>query len=552
MNKLDEFKSNVDENPLTSFDGRPVEENSESSSAYRSETENSWSCVYFYPISQRLSYAFNGLVFKIKIEHIAFNTTCYLKLIMSNSEVCRKLTYEQVSRLEQVVGSSFSVHGIGNYPTLTLKARELVVSVRDRLEEVGFTLKDIRINGSAASCIVGGDKCRTYNDLDILFNLSSVTFPETERTRHDRIKMAVLTSLVDFFPECTDRLRLNLENVGDAYLQKMVKVQNGHDSWSLMALRNCSGRNIELKFVDTMRRKYEFSIDSFQVIIDDFLTFVETSPVPMSKQFFPTVFVESVYGNFDAALHHLENNLIATNNPEEIRGGGLLKYCFLRACNFKDAEPSMTGLKKYMCSRFFIDFPDEIRQRMQLQNYLTNHFIDREDLKNPFLVQVLTVVQHNANCLPMHERCRTLNMIHEMACAFAQQMRPSYPKHPEFNIYDYQTKRSPSHMYGQFIPVTYPLFYATPVISQNISISWCLKRCDRTFQYLPAPSWPVVARILTQTAGVWGYSLYSIVSPFVYAFVDIFKQINTIQIQFEFVRSSFGRNANDQCIIFQH
>jgi len=37
------------------------------------------------------------------------------------------------------------------------------------------------------------------------------------------------------------------------------------DRWSLISLSNIVGRSVEIKFVVSMRRQYEFSIDSFQV-----------------------------------------------------------------------------------------------------------------------------------------------------------------------------------------------------------------------------------------------------------------------------------------------
>ena len=55
----------------------------------------------------------------------------------------------------------------------------------------------------------------------------------------------------------------------------------------------------------------------------------------MSQHFYPTVVAESVYGSFDVAINHLNRKLIATRNPEEIRGGGLLKYCNLVVRNFR-------------------------------------------------------------------------------------------------------------------------------------------------------------------------------------------------------------------------
>ena len=109
-------------------------------------------------------------------------------------------------------------------------------------------------------------------------------------------------------------------------MQKMVKVCNDSDRWSLISLSNNSGKNVELKFVDSLRRQFEFSVDSFQIKLDSLLLFYECSENPMTETFHPTIIGESVYGDFHEAFDHLCNKIIATRNPEEIRGGGLLKY----------------------------------------------------------------------------------------------------------------------------------------------------------------------------------------------------------------------------------
>lgn len=76
---------------------------------------------------------------------------------------------------------------------------------------------------------------------------------------------------------------------------------------------------------------------------------------------------------FFKALSHLNKRLIDTRNPEEIRGGGLLKYCYLLTRGYR-ATYDCRELEKYMCSRFFIDFPEINAQEAKLCAYLDNHF----------------------------------------------------------------------------------------------------------------------------------------------------------------------------------
>lgn len=198
----------------------------------------------------------------------------------------------------------------------------------------------------------------------------------------------------------------------------MVKVNSEGDCWSLISLGNSRGnKNVELKFVDSMKRPFEFSVDSFQIILDSLLLFYECSELPISENFYPTVIGESVYGDFQEALHHLLKKLIATRNPEEIRGGGLLKYCHLLVRKYRPAFPDkIKTLERYMCSRFFIDFPDINQQKCKLENYLWNHFIGPEEKsKYQYLLLLRNVVDDSTVCLMGHERRQTLQLIDDLA-----------------------------------------------------------------------------------------------------------------------------------------
>jgi len=49
------------------------------------------------------------------------------------------------------------IHGRGNFPTLHIKLSQLVQVVRDRLKAEDITVRDIRLNGGAASFILGNE-----------------------------------------------------------------------------------------------------------------------------------------------------------------------------------------------------------------------------------------------------------------------------------------------------------------------------------------------------------------------------------------------------------
>ncbi|XP_014246627.1 putative nucleotidyltransferase FAM46C isoform X2 [Cimex lectularius] len=351
------------------------------------------------------------------------------------------LSYEQVRRLNDLMDEVVSVHGRGNFPTLEVRLKDLVNVVRSKLEAdarsggAGLKVRDIRLNGGAASHVLATEST-PYNDLDLIFGV------ELSGGRNfDRVKTAVLSSLFDLLPEGVSRKRITTCSMKEAYVGKMVKVNHDGDRWSLISLGNSRGhRNVELKFVDSMKRPFEFSVDSFQIVLDSLLLFYECSELAIGENFYPTVVGESVYGDFQEALYHLHKKLIATRHPEEIRGGGLLKYCNLLVRSYKPAEPDhIKLLERYMCSRFFIDFPDIGQQRAKLENYLWNHFVggaEEEGLKYQYLTILHSVVEESTVCLMGHERRQTLCLIEDLACQVLCNEQSRYlAQHPPTIIY---------------------------------------------------------------------------------------------------------------------
>ncbi|XP_043086233.1 terminal nucleotidyltransferase 5Ab [Puntigrus tetrazona] len=321
------------------------------------------------------------------------------------------LNWEQVKRLDVILTESIPIHGKWNFPTLEMKPRDIVKVVRCRMEERKIHVREVRLNGSAASHVLHEDSGLGYKDLDLIFCADLKGEVEFQT-----VKDIVLDSLLDFLPEAVNKEKITPVTLKEAYVQKMVKVCNDSDRWSLISLSNNSGKNVELKFVDSLRRQFEFSVDSFQIRLDSLLLFYECSENPMAETFHPSIVGESVYGDFNVALDHLQRKLICTRNPEEIRGGGLLKYCHLLVRGFRAAsEAEMKLLERYMCSRFFIDFSDVAEQRRKLESYLQNHFVGLEDRKYEYLTTLYSVVNESTVCLMGHERRQTLSLITMLA-----------------------------------------------------------------------------------------------------------------------------------------
>eukprot|EP00494_Astrolonche_serrata_P032562 UN32831 len=102
---------------------------------------------------------------------------------------------------------------------------------------------------------------------------------------------------------------------------------------------------------------------------------------PLSESFpiiFPSVKVHCVYPDFDRALSDLTNKYIDLFKPEELRGGGLLKYCYLRCIKFKNHPDLKMGevINHYsnMVCRFLITANTPHSQYHTLKKYLNTHF----------------------------------------------------------------------------------------------------------------------------------------------------------------------------------
>jgi hypothetical protein len=128
----------------------------------------------------------------------------------------------------------------------------------------------------AASYVLTNDKSFSYSDIDFIFrcDLSSESVWTQIKTtvceclaRHISSTNSSTTSQLSFSPII----------IQAAYVEKVVRVINpsDNDSWALMSLCNVNGQNIELKFVDRMKRQFQFSVDSFQIQLDPLLDYYE-------------------------------------------------------------------------------------------------------------------------------------------------------------------------------------------------------------------------------------------------------------------------------------
>jgi hypothetical protein len=344
------------------------------------------------------------------------------------NESLNVLNWEQVKKLDDLLNYSTPIHGRGNFPTLNVTLKDFIRNLNSKLSNSDVFVKDIRINGGVASYILTNMTDYQYSDIDIIFYCTLI---EDNVNNFDKIKQCVFDCLLDYLPSQTKKDKISSIHLKEAYVMKMVKVCD-NDIWSLISLCNDDGQNIELKFVHKMKRQFQFSVDSFQIHLSSLLNYYDyqncnststTTSCDMNQNFYPKVVAESIYGKFIEAKYHLDNKLIATKSPEEIRGGGLLKYCNLKVRGYVPAdEYQMKNHEKYMCSRFFIDFNDIEAQKYMLITYIASHFKADFYLRYNYLIKLFEIVSKSTVCLMNHERRLTLELISQLADSYQTQI----------------------------------------------------------------------------------------------------------------------------------
>ena len=107
------------------------------------------------------------------------------------------LSYEQVCRLDKVMDEVVPIYGRGNFPTLQIRLKDLIQVVRAKLQTENVPIRDIRLNGGAASHVLE-PQSSSYNNLDLIFGVDL-----SNHRNFDKVRTAVLDSLLDFLPDIT-------------------------------------------------------------------------------------------------------------------------------------------------------------------------------------------------------------------------------------------------------------------------------------------------------------------------------------------------------------
>lgn len=114
--------------------------------------------------------------------------------------------------------------------------------------------------------------------------------------------------------------------------------------------------------------------------------------------FLPTAKAIVTFDTYERCLSHLNNNIIFIWRPEDIRGGGLLKYCDLTnqcyTLAFKQ-KLEKEVLECRMVVRFLMDFPNINDQHREIRKYIYAHFPRRTKNVESFLRVLLKIIQRS-------------------------------------------------------------------------------------------------------------------------------------------------------------
>ncbi len=334
---------------------------------------------------------------------------------MEDDRRFHKLTQEQVETLDQVLTEVIPIHGRGNFPTLEIKPKDIIHVVRDRLILKKIKVRDVRLNGSTASHVLVKENGTSYKDLDIIFG---VELPKPEDFQI--IKEVVLGCLLDFLPKGVNKDKITALTMKEAYVQKMVKVFTEHDRWSLISLSNNSGKNVELKFVNSLRRQFEFSVDSFQIILDSMLQSYldaerrkieewqedQDSTLAQSQVIQTALMDEPLLSSCDTGHHH-ENDIDMSCKSDDIQ-----TFCDSQCyCTTSQKEPSKYSEQeptletdKDVETEMVQTTPTPVSMEQASEHSVMVHVEENNELHENVSLQTETLLEVNTNETIMDSR----------------------------------------------------------------------------------------------------------------------------------------------------
>ena len=197
---------------------------------------------------------------------------------MHNSTVF--LTVEQVDKLRRVLNPTIPIYPsptTPSFPTLHIIPKDFLRQVLIKLKQHSIDVSSVRLNGSAASYVLINDSDFVYRDIDIVFLIKTPLSSEQKTTLFSSnnepylcdvwtiIKYIISSCLIEYISNVSSYTQYFVSSLLDTYTQKNIKISSEQDSWALLSLQNLLGKNLEFKFVEYLKRQWQFSVDSFQI-----------------------------------------------------------------------------------------------------------------------------------------------------------------------------------------------------------------------------------------------------------------------------------------------
>jgi hypothetical protein len=197
--------------------------------------------------------------------------------------MCESSVYlipEQINKLRRVLTPTIPIYPsppTSSFPTLHIIPKDFLRELLFKLKENSIEISTVRLHGGAASYVLINDSDFVYRDIDILFYVKTPLSSEQQTTLFSSnnepyscdvwtiIKYIVSSCLIEHITQISTCSQYFVSSVLDTYTKKNIKISSEQDSWALLSLQNLLGQNLELKFVENLKRQWQFSVDSFQI-----------------------------------------------------------------------------------------------------------------------------------------------------------------------------------------------------------------------------------------------------------------------------------------------
>jgi hypothetical protein len=301
---------------------------------------------------------------------------------------------QQLERLKAVLYSMVIIDGDSNkgfssLPTLACRPVDFVEVLLRNLACSEIKVNEVRLYGGAATYVIS-ESSSFFNDIDLMINVDFNAL--AQHLYLDGIKCVVLKTLREIVTDVlsksclTDIPTANILDDGSltrAYISKMyrhIKCEDsfGNDNkniWSLFSFNNYQGRNIEVKFVHTLKRQYTFSLDSWQIDLSSFLPKSKLNRRSVQQSNRQSTICYCLFPDIEVAYEDVKKRHIRVIKPETVRGGCFLRYGDLLHKGYSPPSSIISIMEQelVMLERFLADFGNPSKQSEALDRYLLSH-----------------------------------------------------------------------------------------------------------------------------------------------------------------------------------